>query len=428
MTLIFRLTGLVVLTPALALAQTDPVVESRTQYRAAVQAYEAGNYPAFLEHARAAQRLRPTHGGVSYALATAYALNGDTANALTSLRRFAALGYSADPAADSAFASLRGSRALADVEQQLARNREPLVRSTIAFTLPERDLLTEGVAYDPRDAVFYVGSVHRRKIVRMTADGQFSDFLVFGGRDGWAPLGMKVDPARRVLWVAVAALPQSEGYAPADSNRSGLLRIDLKTGTVAGHYEIPRDGRPHSLGDLVLTRDGDVYTSDSRAPVIYRVVAGHDSLERFVESPLLLSSQGLALSPDERRLYVADYSRGIVLVDLAARSAALLPAADTVLALGIDGLYYFDGGLIGIQNGITPHRVVRLELNREGTRLLRSLAVERAHPSYVEPTLGVLVDRELYYVANSQWERFGEDGRVVNPDSLKQPVVLRLRL
>jgi sugar lactone lactonase YvrE len=182
------------------------------------------------------------------------------------------------------------------------------------------------------------------------------------------------------------------------------------------------------LGDVVLTRGGDVYSSDSRAPTIYRVAAGRDSLERFLDSPLLLSAQGLAFSPDERRLYVADYARGIVVVDPIARTAALLPAADTVLALGIDGLYYHGGSLIGIQNGVTPHRVVRLELNRDETRVVRSVALERAHPSYTEPTLGVLVDRDLYYVANSQWEQFGEDGRVANPDSLKRPVVLRLRL
>jgi sugar lactone lactonase YvrE len=143
---------------------------------------------------------------------------------------------------------------------------------------------------------------------------------------------------------------------------------------------------------------------------------------------LLLSAQGLALSPDERRIYVADYSRGVVLVDLVARTASLLPAIDTVLALGIDGLYSHEGALIGIQNGVQPHRIVRLDLSQDGARLLRSITIERAHPSYVEPTLGTLVGRELYFMANSQWELFGDDGRVAHPDSLKPPVVLRLRL
>ncbi len=105
-----------------------------------------------------------------------------------------------------------------------------------------------------------------------------------------------------------------------------------------------------------------------------------------------------------------------------------MEAADSVLALGIDGLYFHQGSLIGIQNGVTPHRVARFTLSPAGDRLLRAEVLERAHPRYAEPTLGVLVDGDLYYVANAQWERFGEDGRIEQPDSLERPVVLRLRL
>jgi sugar lactone lactonase YvrE len=179
---------------------------------------------------------------------------------------------------------------------------------------------------------------------------------------------------------------------------------------------------------VALTASGDVYASDSRSPAIYRVVAGADSLERFLESPLLLSAQGLAFTPDERWLYVADFSRGLVRVNVPARTAELVAAADTVQTLGLDGLYYHGGALIGIQNGVTPHRVTRLELSPDGSRVLGSVPLERGHPRYQEPTLGTLVGRELYYVANSQWELFGEDGRIAEPDSLRQPVVLRLRL
>jgi hypothetical protein len=60
--------------------------------------------------------------------------------------------------------------------------------------------------------------------------------------------------------------------------------------------------------------------------------------------------------------------------------------------------------------------------------MVRAEVLERGHPRYDEPTLGVLVGDDMYYVANSQWERFGEDGRVANPESLEPPVVLRLRL
>jgi hypothetical protein len=70
--------------------------------------------------------------------------------------------------------------------------------------------------------------------------------------------------------------------------------------------------------------------------------------------------------------------------------------------------------------------VVRFTLGPAGDRLLGAEVLERAHPRYQEPTLGVLVSGALYYVANAQWERFGDDGRVA--ESLERPVVLRLPL
>jgi sugar lactone lactonase YvrE len=223
-------------------------------------------------------------------------------------------------------------------------------------------------------------------------------------------------------------MPQMRGYTAADSGRSALVRYDLDTGARTGTYPVPTDGQPHGLGDVVVTGTGEVLASDSRAPVIYRLAPGGRALETLVESPLLASAQGMALTPDGRTLYVADYARGILRIDLRRRAVVPVPAVDDVAALGIDGLYYVNGALVGIQNGMAPHRVVRLTLTPAGDRITGSEVLERAHPRHEEPTLGVVVGRDLYYVANSQYERFGQDGRVTQPDSLDAPVVLRLRL
>jgi len=171
-----------------------------------------------------------------------------------------------------------------------------------------------------------------------------------------------------------------------------------------------------------------VYASDSRSPAIYLVRAGGDTVQRFLTSALLLSAQGMALTPDERTMYLADYSRGILRIDLTSRTLTLLRTSVNVLALGIDGLYLVDARLIGIQNGVAPHRVVRLMLSPAGDSITAGEVLERAHPRYAEPTLGVVVDHDLYYVANSQWERFREDGGIDAPDRLQPPRVLRLRL
>ena len=414
--------------PAHVSAQSDPVVASRAAYQEAVQAYKARDFPAFLRHTKEAERLRPAHGVIVYGLACAYALTGDTAAALATLRHFAALGHTADLDADTDFTSLRALPAFDSLRQAMRRNAAPLVRSTPAFTLAERDLLTEGIAYDPKTRSFFVGSVHRGKILRVDDGGRATEFVPPGLKGFWAPLGMRVDAARRVLWVAGAALPQTAGYDSADAGRSGLFRFDLASGALTGRFPLPADGQPHTLGDVTIARNGDVYSTDSRGPAVYRVRAGSDSIEQFATSPLLLSAQGLALDAEERTLYVADYSRGILRIDLATRAIRLLETADDVLALGIDGLYLVKGSLVGIQNGVEPHRVVRLRLDARGDRVEHSAVLERARPDYAEPTLGVVVGRDLYYVAASQWERFREDGTIDAPETLRPPLVLRLRL
>jgi sugar lactone lactonase YvrE len=411
---------------ATAQTQSDPILESRRHYRAAVEASEAGDRAAYLEHARQAQTLRPEHGGVTWALASASALTGDTAGAFRALRHFAALGYWGDLAADTDFVSLRGSQAYTSLTRRLAANQAPVTASRVAFELPDRDLLTEGIAYDSAAGDFLVGSVRKGRIFRISRDGRVSPFVVVeNGR--WAPLGLRVDGRRGALWVAAVALPQTAAYQPADSGRSAILQYDLRSGRLRRRYDAGV-GEPHGIGDLILTRNGDVFATDSRAPIVYRIAAGSDSLETFIRSPLLLSGQGLSLTPDERILYLADYSRGLLRVDLATRGVTLMKTADSVLALGVDGLYLHRGHLIGIQNGVEPHRVARFTLAPSGDRIVGAQVLERAHPRYQEPTLGVLVNGELFYIANSQWERFGADGRIPDSEALERPVVLRLPL
>jgi hypothetical protein len=60
--------------------------------------------------------------------------------------------------------------------------------------------------------------------------------------------------------------------------------------------------------------------------------------------------------------------------------------------------------------------------------MIEARVLERAHPRYQEPTLGVMVEGELFYIANSQWERFGQDGGIDDSTPLERPVVLRLPL
>jgi hypothetical protein len=53
--------------------------------------------------------------------------------------------------------------------------------------------------------------------------------------------------------------------------------------------------------------------------------------------------------------------------------------------------------------------------------------LEKGHASFDEPTLGVRVGSDLYYVANSQY-RFVREGGTLDLDRLQLPVILRAPL
>jgi hypothetical protein len=96
--------------------------------------------------------------------------------------------------------------------------------------------------------------------------------------------------------------------------------------------------------------------------------------------------------------------------------------------LGIDGLYFHRGGLVAVQNGVNPNRVVRLFLSKDLGRVERFETIAANLPAFDEPTLGVIVKGDFYFIANSQWGTVDEQGRLAPPEKLKEPVVMKLRL
>jgi hypothetical protein len=96
--------------------------------------------------------------------------------------------------------------------------------------------------------------------------------------------------------------------------------------------------------------------------------------------------------------------------------------------VGIDGLYFHENSLIGVQNGVTPQRVVRIRLSEDSKRAERLEVIEASNPAFDEPTLGVLVEDTFYFIANSQWGLVDDQGRLATEDKLRDPIVLKTKL
>jgi hypothetical protein len=270
--------------------------------------------------------------------------------------------------------------------------------------------------------LFYAGSILKHKIDSIDSKGNVREFSSPEDRL-WCVLGMSVDSKRRHLWVATSAISEV-GLFGDDNGRSGLFQYDLNTGKLLHKFLVPDSEDAHVLGDVIVDSKGNVFTTDSNTPAVYTIPAGNSELAVFLGPELFRSPQGLALSNDEKTLFVADYSRGIFAIDMATKAARKLIVPPNVVIAGIDGLYSYGNDLIATQNGILPYRVLRITLDPKREKMESVKILESNNKAFGEPTLGVIVKDSFYFIANNQLGKFLEDENV----ELSPPIILKLKL
>lgn len=407
-----------------ASASENTVAHDVSYYaRAAEAAYRTGDTATYLRASRRTRDLAPSHPFALYALARAYALTGRPDSALALLARGAAMGDVRAVAQDRALAPLRAdpriAPALVRIAAAFAANARPVLRSRLAFTVRDPDLLPESLAYDAATETFFVGSLAKHKVVRVRPSagaGRAARVTDFTGPVPDLPrvVGLKVDGPRRRLWFAAWAQAGDTATplaAASPVDRSRLFAYDLRTGARLAAYVPPDAAQAHDLNDLVVTTTGDVYVTDTGSDAVYRVRAGGDRLDAFLrpDPARFHAPNGIALSGDGRRLYVA-FVQGVAAVEIATRMVRYLDLPSDVTTAQVDGLAWYHGDLIAVQTIATMTRVVRFHLDPSGRRVTAAEVLERAHPWWRKPTTGVVVGDTFYYIPASGYDRLADDG------------------
>jgi hypothetical protein len=388
---------------------TEAVPDWRKERLEARQALQRKDDTDYRKHLL---RLLPLVSGNSetiYSLATTEARLGHSDAAMNWLTEYAAMGLTRT-FDDAEFESNRGTARFRDLSRRLRDNGNAISHGQTAIVLGDPNVLAEDVAYDTDLDEFYISSVRERKIVAVQIGGRIRDFTVSGANGAHAMLALAADPNRRWLWATTSATPMELGYAASDAGRSALLKYDLRTGSLVQQYNPPDDLPLHAMGDMTVAATGDVFVSDGRAGILYVLRHDRDRLETLVGPDVLASPQTPAVAPDGQRVFVADYLRGIAVVDVKSGRTAWLPHPNDVAVNGIDGLYLVGRSLIAVQNGTTPSRVVRLILDSSLSRIQRSIVIESNSTGLGEPTHGVVVGRRFYFIANSGWDHFTDEG------------------
>ena len=422
-----RLGLALVLIPALAAVPSPSPTDLAAQGKAA---YAKGEFEEAYRLLKSASAREPTSWKYRYNLALAATKSKHFAEAARALAGVVRDGIDLDFATAPDLEPLRAAAAWAGVRDALAElgKKNASNGARVVFTLPEKDLLTEGLAVDPATGDFFVSSVHRRKIVRRRADGTVSDFIPEAGGDSWGVLALRVDPPRGFLWAATAAVPQMIGYDKTLEGKSRVDGYDLATGERRRRVELPGPG-PHVANDLAIDASGRVYVSDSVDSSVYRIAADGAAIETFVPPKAFRSPQGMALDAAGAHLYIADYGRGVFRVAIDdGTKVEELPAPPDAFLLGIDGLDRSGDSLVVTQNLARPDRVSRLRLDADGSRIVKAEVLEMNDARIAEPTLGVVWRSSFWFVADSQWGRFDEKTGAVDREHLREPMILELPL
>lgn len=361
------------------------------------EARMAGDAKGWLEHGQATLARAPDHPDLLLSASRALALNGRTDEALDLLEQAVRRGARVDAAALAEYESLRSNPRFLALAAKGLENRLPVAPPEEFLVISDTAIEPEGITWDEDTARFLIGGpgsvwqVDLRKGL-----GPFT-----GADTGLREVaGLKVDRKRRLLWAATAVFPDLQGGEPkADAGLTGVMAFELDEG--ARVRECWLDERPveHFFNDLALADDGDVYVSDSATNAIYRLPGGECRLERVIQDGRMSFPNGIALSDDERLLYVA-HIEGLSVVELSTgRRTALAVPPDTSVN-SMDGLVRDGADLIGIQPSANLARVLRIRLDESGTAIREVTTVSAPPPPGLSPTTGMVVGDHYYFVAS----------------------------
>jgi len=371
----------------------------------------------YLEKAVAEAPDDPT---INFYLAWARAKAGDVDGALAALERTLAQGEGFLPTAeffpkledDPRFAALR-----ARFEAKLPRRAD----GEVVFTLSDRMLAPEGIAYDPVERVFYVGGVAHKGIFRIVSESSIRPLS--NPRDKLdSILGIAIDGERRRLY----AVSTSAVAAVADKDRRNAIKVyDLRKRAFVRSIDFPE---ARQLNDVAVAPDGTLVVTDSGGGGVW--LADPESGKVSVLVPLghAPGANGVAIPPRGGIAYVA-VNRRPLRVDLRSGDVTPLTLPAHENAAAIDGLYWHEGTLIGVQNVTTTGRVIRLRLSDDGRSVTAVETLQSHHQqAFDEPTTAAIGRDGLYVLARTGLAHYSREGKFEHPETAEPPLVLRIRL
>ncbi len=104
---------------------------------------------------------------IMYNLACAYSLNHQKDEAIKYLNKYIAISADENIEKDNDFSYIKNSDEFKALLKKIKELNKPINTSSTAFAIDEKDLHPESIAYDENTGIFYLGSIHKRKIISL---------------------------------------------------------------------------------------------------------------------------------------------------------------------------------------------------------------------------------------------------------------------
>ena len=242
-------------------------------------------------------------------IANTYAAGGQFSEAIQRLRKVVGANLGFDPSRDPDLANLRDTTEFQSIMDEVRQQTPPVHNSRLIATLNGRDVRPESIAFDVKRNVFLLGNTAKSEIVRCSLRGECHSFVMPNAEKRDYVLGVKIDSARGAVWAT------DNTPSPAS-----LRSYDLETGKLCRTVSI--EGK-HVFNDLAISATGTVYVSDTAEGSVYQLHSPKYALQRVAPQHTFAAANGIAISGDNRLLYVSTWDDGIDVIDL--RSGAVNP-------------------------------------------------------------------------------------------------------
>jgi len=359
------------------------------------EAYQLGKYQEFKALNLRMLKLHPSHPGVLFNTAVSYGKLNQIDSLDHYLRKLISWDahLNLDPIATLQF----------DKKNELMEGLKTFALAYKTKVSKSKDYLEFEGKHHFEDLLWerdtlYLTDIHQKSIIRVWPGNQMIDTLV---QFTTSPLAM-VKGTKKDLWISLAN-PFSNGNP---DTKSHLVQIDRRNGNEIRRLELPSS----SLVGSMVRVDHTIFATDSGKPQIFVIDTNSGKITTTLVIEECFNLQGITYNPNNGLLYIADYIKGVLAVEVESLEPLGWVKSNNYLLKGLDGIIHLmENYFVAVQNNASPMRLVKIKI--ENSLVMEALVLENCFESVGEPTNLTVFNNKIYFVANSPWPQYDKNGK-----------------